>query len=446
MVYVAFAVGIGGLQKGRCSIDEFLVNSNARLARSATGLRLGQGFGKSGNFLIAVEGNRSIADVSQTLSRVLAREFAVFTIAEFRDWLEKLKAALSSPPLTPLGRRATPGAVMNVEPGNRLSITLPTSDRMTFNHFVHPRVCGLWKLDVVRPDGFLDRTHREGGWGAVAKLMMDKNGGSWTARALSTLEGVARRLHPGEVTQRNLPRGRQASPRAPLREPPPTTNLRMHEGSKIPTEEDLAIFREPEDLCILVEPDRLGISDESFFNEVAGGLHQKLREAWMLARLGVGISHAISPVLVSVVDGPLLDGILRFENGSEWEFEVVTVNRPGRRLGDEYRGGQRPQRPLADFSGEPSNPLWPRDPILGKVLKVQKQRVIRHLVAYLNYGGGLPDLAQMAQAIPEAGGSFEAVWILTGWACGLLFAKINVGHPVRKWQSYWEWLPEERRG
>jgi len=217
----------------------------------------------------------------------------------------------------------------------------------------------------------------------------------------------------------------------------------MTKRAEIPTKEDLAEFRRPEDLCIMVEPDRLGISDETFFNETSQGLHQKLREAWVLARLGISINHAISPVLVSVVDGPLLDGILRFHDSSEWEIEAVTVNRPGRRPGEEYRGGRRPQQPLSDFSGEPSDPSWPRGPILGKVHKVQRQRVKRHLVAYLNYGGGVPDLTRVAKAVLEAEGTFEMVWLLTGSAFAALFARIKVRHPVGKWQSYSEWLPEE---
>jgi hypothetical protein len=68
-----------------------------------------------------------------------------------------------------------------------------------------------------------------------------------------------------------------------------------------------------------VEPDSLGISDEDFFNKAAQGLYQKLREAWVLARIGAVIDHVISAVQVKVVDGPLLDGILRFKNGREWE-------------------------------------------------------------------------------------------------------------------------------
>lgn len=80
----------------------------------------------------------------------------------------------------------------------------------------------------------------------------------------------------------------------------------------ISTQEELSVLRTPEELCILVEPDRLGISDEDFFNKAAEGQHQKLREAWVLSRLGIAISHSICPVQVKVVDGPLLDGIFQF--------------------------------------------------------------------------------------------------------------------------------------
>ena len=110
----------------------------------------------------------------------------------------------------------------------------------------------------------------------------------------------------------------------------------------IPTQEDLAVFRSPEDLCRLVEPDRLGISDEDFFNKAAGGLHQKLREAWVLSRLGIAISHSISAVQVKVIDGPLLDGVFQFQDRTKWNFEVVTVLPPGRQPGVEYREGTTP--------------------------------------------------------------------------------------------------------
>lgn len=211
----------------------------------------------------------------------------------------------------------------------------------------------------------------------------------------------------------------------------------------IPTVQQLAVFRSPEDLCRMVEPDSLGISDEDFFNKAAQGLYQKLREAWVLARIGAVIDHVISPVHVKVVDGPLLDGILRFNNGREWEFEVVTVLRPGEQTGTEYRRGQRPPQRLSDFSGRPSDPSWIRHPVLGKVKKARKQLVSRHLVAYLDYGGGVPDLAQVTTQIPEAKNAFETTWLITGAMFALLFDRIQVTYAAGNWKNYLDWLPHD---
>lgn len=214
---------------------------------------------------------------------------------------------------------------------------------------------------------------------------------------------------------------------------------------KIPSADELVVFRTLEDLCILVEPNRLGISNEDFFNRPARGLHQKLREAWLLSRLGIALSKAITPATIKVVDGPMLDGIVRFKDGQQWEFEAVTVLRPGRKLGIECRGGQHPVTRISDFSGQVSDPRWPRENILKKVKKAQKQGMLRHLVAYLNYGGAAPDLAELARAIPEAESVFETYWLVTGVQFALLFARCNVGHSLRVWREYWQWLPEECR-
>jgi hypothetical protein len=212
---------------------------------------------------------------------------------------------------------------------------------------------------------------------------------------------------------------------------------------QIPTVQQLAVFRSPEDLCQLVDPDSLGISDEDFFNKAAQGLYQKLREAWVLARIGTAIGHVISSVQVKVVDGPLLDGILRFQDGREWEFEVVTVLRPGEQPGVEYRRGQRPPQRLSDVSGQPSDPSWIRAPIVAKVTKVQKQTVSRHLVAYLDYGGGVPDLAHVTTQIPEAKNAFETTWLITGAMFALLFDQIQVTYSTGNWKNYLDWLPHD---
>jgi hypothetical protein len=118
--------------------------------------------------------------------------FAVFGVKEFLAWLASLKAAINVPAVAG-ARRATPGAVMDLDPRAGLPPTPPPSDGFAFDAFALPRVRGAWKLDVTTPDGrTLDSRPelREGGWGKLSTVMK-RHGGRWTARAMSTLDGVA---------------------------------------------------------------------------------------------------------------------------------------------------------------------------------------------------------------------------------------------------------------
>jgi len=66
---------------------------------------------------------------------------------------------------------------------------------VSFTSFAVPRVRGVWKLDVLRPDGrALDSKKREGGWGRIASLMRQDEGAKWTARSMRTINGLASRL------------------------------------------------------------------------------------------------------------------------------------------------------------------------------------------------------------------------------------------------------------
>ncbi len=91
---------------------------------------------------------------------------------------------------------------MNVNPTGGLPPIPSSRPWVVFNPFARSRIRGLWKLDRLRPDGrALDSNSRDGGWGAVAEIMREVEGGDWTARALSTLEGVARGIVSIEPTR-----------------------------------------------------------------------------------------------------------------------------------------------------------------------------------------------------------------------------------------------------
>lgn len=159
------------------------------------GLRVIASYGHTGNFVFCAAQRTATAQVNQVLQLVLRRRIAVFGAENYLTWLTELKLATSERPVTGAGRRATPGAVMDLNPEGATPEQPPSTERISFGSFAVPRVRLTWKRDILRDGGdALDKKRREGGWGAVAKAMRDALGGEWTARALSSLEGVAAQL------------------------------------------------------------------------------------------------------------------------------------------------------------------------------------------------------------------------------------------------------------
>ncbi len=207
MEYVAFAVGVGGLDRGRPRIRKLLRDWNARLAAKGVGLFLRQGFGHTGNFLLTSEQERGLAEIADLLSEILKTKFAVFYVPEFLGWLGKIQAAVDKPPVLPPTRRATPGAVMAVNTKCRLPPLPAQREWVAFASVACPRVRGVWKLDILNPNGkTLDRKRREGTWGRIASLMKGLDGTTWTARSLKTLNGLAKRLSSMGQIPKGIPR------------------------------------------------------------------------------------------------------------------------------------------------------------------------------------------------------------------------------------------------
>lgn len=169
---------------------------------TGTGLRITPAYRHTGNFLMTATDTVPTTELSQIVSEALVGRFAVFSTEEFLDWLPRLKIALASPPAPSHGRRLTPGAAMSLDLNAGAPDSVPAADHFVTGPFTIPRVQGVWKNDALRGDGrALDRNRRDGGWGAIAKAFDDALGGQWTARALSTLEGVAERLAESDLVR-----------------------------------------------------------------------------------------------------------------------------------------------------------------------------------------------------------------------------------------------------
>lgn len=217
MEYVALEIGRGGPRQPRSTAADLCRNWNHRLGEAHAGLRLRPGFGGTGNYLLSSHEMLAVSDVTRTLHEQLAAKFVVFVTTDFVSWVRQLKLALSksNAPKVSVSRRPTPGAVIDMNPVGEIAPVLPTPsppkdlEAWTSSEFAVRRVRGAWKNDLLRADGrTLDPERREGTWGALAQAMQRAYGSDWTARALSTLEGLSRRVQSGEaITVPRAPAG-----------------------------------------------------------------------------------------------------------------------------------------------------------------------------------------------------------------------------------------------
>lgn len=53
-----------------------------------------------------------------------------------------------------------------------------------------------WKRDRITERRRLDNKMREGGWGAISGAIADQTNAQWTARSLTSLDGVLDRANP----------------------------------------------------------------------------------------------------------------------------------------------------------------------------------------------------------------------------------------------------------
>jgi len=202
MEYVAFEVNRANIGRVRTEREKdtsggLCVGWNRVFVDHERPLRICPAHGHTGNYWVYSEEPLAVTNLATILLDMLHHEFAVFAVDDYLGWLADLKAAMRVAPQTQAERRPTPGAVMNLNPAEGRPPLPASTDRIVFDDFATARVRGAWKLDRLRTNGVaLDSRpgQREGGWGKVATEMKKLCGGRWTARAMSTLDGVAHAL------------------------------------------------------------------------------------------------------------------------------------------------------------------------------------------------------------------------------------------------------------
>ncbi|HET6674451.1 MAG TPA: hypothetical protein VFG71_03885, partial [Nitrospiraceae bacterium] len=158
-------------------------------------------FRHTGNYILRTSATSSVRDVMEILVKhIPSYFFAVFDYDQFLRINNEVCKAFEANPLFMTDRKPTRGLVMDLDPNGNVPVALPNNAKFEIGPFAAPRIRSAWKKDLLCADRqILDRTRREGGWGGLATYFRSECGGSWTARSMSTIEGLLNKVEHHEA-------------------------------------------------------------------------------------------------------------------------------------------------------------------------------------------------------------------------------------------------------
>ncbi len=195
-LFLAFGLDIGNVGRAKAlrpPTKALLADWNQRLSSSRiVRLEFVDAYAHTGNYVLQAPQSERLEHVVEVLNRhVPSHRFAVFVYTEFIATLEPFRRALKQTPPAVLGRRWTPGIVMDVNPNGRIPPIPALDEKAWFGSFAIPRIRTAWKGDILKAhEDVLDNTQREGGWGNLSARMKKIAGGMWTARSMKSAEGL----------------------------------------------------------------------------------------------------------------------------------------------------------------------------------------------------------------------------------------------------------------
>jgi hypothetical protein len=187
MTYIALGVNIGNISREK-RVREPMQSRCQRINQSLTekgiDLRVTGFFRHTGNLVIET-GSQQPAQAATILAEIDGAIWTAVSEATMRSAVGKTRKLL--PPESEKGVRWTPGLAFAVTKPYGQSIASSEKVRL---RLIDSGTVAAWKRDRITERGQLDRKMRDGGWGAVSRIVAEQTNSQWTARSLTTLEGV----------------------------------------------------------------------------------------------------------------------------------------------------------------------------------------------------------------------------------------------------------------
>jgi hypothetical protein len=190
MKHIALGVNIGNLGRGQKTREPMAARCdriNRHLARKGADLRVIASYRHTGN-LVLETGTLQASQAAALLSEADGGTWMAVSEDIMRGAVDELRQM--PPPEPGSGVRWTPGlafAVMQPE-----VVAIASSAHVRFRTMSLTTVAA-WKRDRITDRGGLDSNRREGGWGAVSAAVAAQTNSPWTARSLTTLQGILQR-------------------------------------------------------------------------------------------------------------------------------------------------------------------------------------------------------------------------------------------------------------
>jgi hypothetical protein len=194
------------------------------------------------------------------------------------------------------------------------------------------------------------------------------------------------------------------------------------------------MFESPELALRDAERTMEGVSSVDLFSD---SRYQKVREKWCAGMFGLGYRKYVRDCEVGVneTDTNLdADFFLRVKR-KVWPFQVVEVQEPSRKRGDEYKGfadGSIKSIPYEPEKGYMEGPDWLKNGIDKKVKKNYAGSKNMNLLVYANFTARQLDYARLREALSDFKGQFASVWIVTSTHVCSVCSSPELGE-ISKW-------------